>query len=127
MNSSDLLYKDEVFEITGAAIHVHNTLGSGYLEAVYQEALAIELAARNIPFVEQPQLEIYYRGQVLKKYYQPDFVVFDKIIVEIKALDRLSGTEEAQVLNYLKATGMRLGLLINFGTHPKMQWKRLIK
>ena len=122
-----LLLKDEVYAIVGAAIEVHRALGSGFLEAVYQEAMEIELTSRQIPFVPRQALTIYYKNQRLKKEYEADLVCHQQIIVELKALDRLSGKEEAQLLNYLKATGLRVGLLINFGSVGKLEWTRLVK
>ena len=104
---------------------VHRTLGCGFLEAVYQEALEIELAARNIPFQASKEIVICYKGRQLKKVYAADFLVFDRIIVEIKASKELTSIDEAQVLNYLKATGLELGLLINFG-EESLKWKRKI-
>ena len=121
-----LLYKEESFQIIGAAMEVHKQLGSGFLEAVYQEALAIEFENRKIPFVKEQKLEINYKGELSSKYYIADFVCYDEIIVEVKALTELSGTEEAQVINYLKATGFKLGLLINFGSRSLIH-KRLIR
>jgi len=123
----ELLYKDEVYAIVGAAMEVYNVLGSGFLEAVYQEAFAMELTERNIPFEEQKELLIFYKGHQLKKTYTADFVAFGKIIIEIKALERLTSREEAQLLNYLKATGLELGVLINFGSTGKLEWKRMVK
>ena len=122
----ELIYREEVFHIIGAAIEVHKMLGSGFLEAVYQEALEYELSLRNLPFVSQQPLKIQYKIHVLNKEYIADFVCFSSIIVELKALQRLSGHEESQVINYLKATGMRVGLLINFGSSGKLEWKRLV-
>lgn len=122
-----MLLRDEVYSIIGAAIEVHRELGSGFLEAVYQEALEIELVARKIPFEAQKPLIIYYKGQRLNKEYIADLACFDQIIVELKAIDQLSGKEEAQLLNYLKATGIRIGLLINFGSIGKLEWKRFIR
>ena len=123
---AELIFKEEVFAIVGAAMEVHTILGSGYLEAVYQEALEIESKTRGLPFVSQQVLQIHYKEQILKKEYIADLIYFDKIVVELKALDRLSGKEESQLLNYLKATGMKVGVLINFGSHPKLEWKRLV-
>jgi len=122
----DLIYKDEVFAIVGAAMEVHRVLGPGFLEAVYQEAMEIEIASRKIPFVSQQVLRIQYKQHTLKKEYIADMVCFEKIIVEFKALDQLTGREESQVLNYLKATGYKVGVLINFGSHPKLEWKRFV-
>ena len=122
----ELIYREEVFQIIGAAIEVHKVLGSGFLEAVYQEALEHELSLRNLPFVAQHPLEIQYKEHVLNKEYIADLVCFDSIVVELKALHKLSGHEESQVINCLKATGMRVGLLINLGSSGKLEWKRLI-
>ncbi len=122
---TELLHKEEVYQIVGAAMEVHNVLGCGFLEAVYQEAMEIELADRNIPFVPQQELPVRYRDRVLKKHYFVDFVVFEKILVEIKALDKLSTREEAQILNYLKASPLEVGVVINFGSE-KLEWKRKI-
>jgi GxxExxY protein len=124
---TDLLLKDEVYAIVGAAIEVHRELGSGFLEAVYQEALAIELSSRTVPFVALKPLRVNYKGRALLKEYVADFVCFEQIIVELKALDRLTGREEAQLLNYLKATQLRVGLLINFGSIGKLEWKRMVR
>ncbi len=123
---TDLLLKDEVYAIIGAAIQVHSVLGPGFLEPVYQEALELECGWRKIPFVAQKRLEISYRGQKLLKEYIADLVCYDKIIVEIKALDQLTGREESQLLNYLKATDMKVGLLINFGSQGRLEWKRFV-
>ena len=101
------------YKIIGAAMEVHKELGGGFLEAVYQEALATEFGMQEIPFKAQPVVEILYKGEPLTKTYQPDFVCFGEVIVEIKALDKLSEIEQAQLINYLKATGLKVGLLIN--------------
>lgn len=124
---SELLLKEEVYAIVGAAIEVHRELGPGFLEAVYQEAMEMELTERAVPFVALHPLHVTYKGRVLKKEYIADLVCFGQVIVELKALDRLSGNEESQVLNYLKATGFRVGVLINFGSHGKLEWKRFVK
>lgn len=124
---TEILLKDEVYAVVGAAIDVHRHLGTGFLEAVYQEALEIELAERSIPFDEAPKpLTIYYKGRPLKKTYVADMVCYGQIIVELKALDTLSGVEEAQVLNYLRASGLRVGLVLNFGSQGKLEWKRYV-
>lgn len=122
---SDLIFKSESYEIIGACMEVHNELGCGFLEAVYHEALIIELDKQNIPFLTEHKLDIFYKGQKLSKQYQSDFICFDKIIVEIKASIDLSSDNEAQVLNYLKATGYKLGILVNFGRRS-LQYKRLV-
>lgn len=123
----ELLFREEVYAIIGAAIEVHRELGPGFLEPVYQEAMEIESADRSLPFEAQKPLIIRYKGRRLKKEYLADLVYFDQIIVELKALDHLSTKEEAQILNYLKATGLRLGLLINFGKAGKLEWKRYVR
>jgi GxxExxY protein len=116
---------NRTYEIIGAAMEVHKELGSGFLEAVYQEALERELNSRRIPFQAQPVVQIYYKTEPLNKTYQPDFICFGGVLVEIKALATLSGTEEAQVINYLKATGINVGLLINFGS-KSLEYKRFV-
>jgi GxxExxY protein len=124
---TELLCKEEVYAIVGAAMGMYNELGRGFLEAVYQEALEMELTARNIPFESQKDLHIYYKGQRLKKTYTADFLIVGKIIVEIKALDHLTSTDEAQLLNYLKATKLEVGVLINFGAARKLEWTRRVR
>jgi GxxExxY protein len=123
---TELHYKDEVFATIGAAIEVHKTLGPGFLEAVYHEAMEIESAKIKLPFASPVKLKIQYKGQELKKEYEADMVFFETIIVELKAADRLTSHDEGQLLNYLKVTGYRVGLLINFSSHGKLEWKRLI-
>jgi len=123
---TELLLKQEVYDIVSAAIAVHRELGPGFLEGVYQEALEIELGLKAIPYEAGKHLQIHYKDRLLAKDYIADLVCFDKIIVELKALDRLSGREEAQVLNYLKATGLHVGLLINFGSTGRLDWKRYV-
>jgi GxxExxY protein len=127
MEMDELLYKEEVYQIVGAAIEVHRELGPGFLEAVYQEAIEIELKNRLIPFSSQRLLGIFYKGIRLNKEYLADLLCFDKIIVELKAIDRLSRKEESQILNYLKAANMRVGVLINFGSVGKLEWKRFVR
>ena len=118
--------KDQkTYKIIGAAMEVHRELGCGFLEAVYQEALDREFGLQNIPFKPQPVVEIKYKGKPLEKKYQPDFVCYNEIIVEIKALFSLTGNEEAQLINYLKATGFEIGLLINFGS-KSLEYKRMV-
>lgn len=121
-----VLYRDEVFLIQGAVFEVSRELGTGFLEAVYQECLALEFAARGIPFAALPPLHLAYKGTALRQTYQPDFVCFNKIIVELKAVREIAPEHRAQVINYLKATQIRLGLLVNFGTAPKARVERLI-
>ncbi len=113
------------YAIIGAAMEVHRELGCGFLEAVYQESLALELQARDIPYRQEVELPVFYKGVLLRSEYRADFVCFEGIIVELKALAELTGAHEAQVINYLKATGLEVGLLINFGAES-LQHKRLI-
>ena len=115
----------ETYAIIGAAMEVHKQLGPGFLEAVYHQALIIEFTIREIPFVHEVDLLVYYKGQQLRAYYRADFICFDDVIVEIKTLKQLSGTEESQIINYLKASGRKKGLLLNFGT-PSLQYKRFV-
>ena len=120
----ELLYKSEVFGIVNAAMEVHRELGHGFLEAVYQEALELEFNDRRIQYVREKPLNIIYKGRQLNKEYSADFVCFDKIIVKLKALTELNSIHESQLINYLKATKLRVGLLINFGT-SSLEFKRL--
>ena len=115
----------KTFAIIGAAMEVHQILGCGFMESVYQEALDIEFRSQGIPYKAQPAIEIFYKGRLLEKKYQPDFICFNEVIVEIKALGELSGTEESQIINYLKATGLKVGLLINFGS-KSLEYKRFV-
>lgn len=121
-----LLFKDEVYAIIGAAIEVHRELGNGFLEAVYQEAMELELASKAIPFQAQQSLPICYKGQQLKKEYMADLVCYEQIIVELKAMDCITKREESQLINYLNAAKMRVGVLINFGSVGKLEWKRFV-
>jgi GxxExxY protein len=124
---TELLLKEEVFAVVGAAIEVHRELGCGFLEAVYQEAMELELADRNLPFLPQVALRITYKTRTLKKEYVADLLCFGQLIVELKAIDRLTSVEEAKLLNYLKATGLRVGLLVNFGASGRLEWKRFVR
>jgi GxxExxY protein len=113
--------------VIGAAIEVHREFQSGFYEAVYQEAMEIELADRGIPFVPLMPLKITYKGRVLQKEYIADLVCFGQIIVELKVMKELTSREEQQLLHYLKATNLRVGLLINFGDHGRLDWKRMVR
>ena len=116
----------ETYAIIGAAMQVHTELGSGFLEGVYQEALKLEFEARQVPAVEQVKLQIRYRGRWLETYFVADFLCYGAVVVELKALSELTVREEAQLLNYLKATGHQRGLLLNFG-RMSLQYKRMIR
>lgn len=124
MEEKDLIFRDEVYAIVGAAMEVHSVLGNGFLEAVYQSAFKLELANRKISFEVEKKLPVFYKGQRLDICYRADVICYEQIIVELKALDRLTSKEESQLLNYLSATGLRVGLLINFGSRGKLEWKR---
>ncbi len=121
-----VLFRNESYAIQGAVFEVYREMGSGFLEAVYQECLAIEFRRREISFEAQKDLSLVYKGETLQQIYRPDFVCFGKIVVELKAAKELALEHRAQVLNYLKATGLRLGLLVNFGHYPKAQMERLV-
>jgi len=122
-----MLYKEEVYNIIGAAIEVYNVLGPGFLEAVYQEALEIELTERDIPFVSQPAIPIYYKTRQLTREYNADLLCYENIIVELKAVDCLTKNYQAQLLNYLNGSRSPLGLLINFGHENNLEWKRMVR
>jgi len=115
----------KTYAIIGAAMEVHKELGSGFLEAVYPEAMEKELAYQESPYKSQPPVRIKYKGEPLKKKYEPDFICYDEVIVEIKAMDKLSGNEHAQIINYLKASELKVGLLINFGA-KSLEHKRFV-
>jgi GxxExxY protein len=119
----DLLFKQEAYEIIGACMEVHNILGPGFAEAVYHEALSIEFDERRIPYLSECPIVIKYKGRSLKKSYSADFLCYEEIIVEIKAVETLISDHEAQVLNYLKGTEKPLGILVNFGA-AKLQHRR---
>ena len=109
-----MIYPHEAYEIIGAAMEVHNTLGQGFLESVYQEALEIEMRKRNIPFTSQSKIQILYKDVPMEHYFVADFVCYDKIIVELKSVSTILPEHEAQIINYLRATGFKLGILLNF-------------
>ncbi len=123
----ELVYKEEAYATVGACFEVYNEMGCGFVEPVYQECLEIELQSRTIPFQPQAGLLLKYKATTLQQKYRPDFICFEKIVLEIKAVSELCDEHRAQVHNYLKATGFRLGLLVNFGHYPKLQYERIVR
>ena len=121
-----IVYKNESYKIIGAALTVYNMLGPGFLEAVYQEALEIELQRQGIPYEREKELKIYYDSIELKQTYRADFVCYDKIIIELKAVSCLDDSHRSQVYNYLRATELNLGILINFGNSEELEWERKV-
>jgi len=122
---AEIIFKEEGYRITGACFEVYREKGCGFLEAVYQECVEIELRLQGIPFVPQKLLALDYKGTPLRSRYEPDFVCYEKIILELKAVKELTGEHRAQVQNYLKATRFQLGLLVNFGHYPKLEVERI--
>jgi len=122
---TEIVYKQEAYRIVGACFEVYNDKGCGFHEPVYQECLEIELELQGVPSVRQKAITLSYKGRPLKQVYQPDLICFDKIIVELKAVGNICDEHRAQVLNYLNATGYTLGLLVNFGHYPKLEWERI--
>ena len=122
----DIIFKKECYDIQGAIFDVYRLIGHGFLEPVYQECLAREMKLHGIPFEAQKQLRLYYRDELIEKTYIADFVCYGKIILEIKAVSDITDAHKAQVLNYLRMTGMKLGLLANFGHHPKATIHRIV-
>jgi GxxExxY protein len=121
-----LLHADKTHALLGACFEVYREKGCGFLEAVFQECLEFELVDRGIPFQAQPLLNLEYKGRPLRQKYQPDFLCFDKIILEIKAVTKLADEHRAQVHNYLRASRLRVGLLVNFGHYPLVEHERII-
>lgn len=121
-----MLYKEECYAIQGAIFEVYREMGCGFLEAIYQECLEKELRRQDIPFVAQKELQLTYKGQMLEQTYRADLICYDKIIIELKAAKEIAPEHKAQVFNYLKATGLKLGLVVNFGHYPKAQIERII-
>jgi len=123
---SKLIYETETYNLLGACFEVYKEKGCGFLEAVYQECLEMELCDRKVDFEARRPLQLSYKGRPLKQAYEPDFLCYGKIIIEIKAVKELTDEHRAQVINYLKATGVELGLLVNFGKYPKVQHERFL-
>jgi GxxExxY protein len=122
----NIVHKLESYEITGACFEVYKEKGSGFLESVYQECLEMEFAGKKIPFKAQPPLTLTYKGRPLRSKFTPDFICFDKIVVELKAVSGLIDEHRAQIQNYLRATKLKLGLLVNFGHYPKLEYERVV-
>ena len=123
---ADLLFKEEVYAIVGAAMKVYNELDAGFLESVYQEAMELELGDRGISFQPQVPLRIKYKQRVLEKEFCADLVCYRAVLVELKAIDQITKREEAQVLNYLRVTGLRVGVIICFGGPGRLDWTRVV-
>lgn len=123
---SKLVFPEESYAIVGGCFNVYKNMGCGFLEAVYQECLEIEFERQGILFQPQHELKLTYQGQELKQRFKPDFLCYDKIILEIKAVSKLVDEHRAQVINYLHATRLQLGILINFGHHPKLEYERFV-
>lgn len=117
-------YKKESHVIIGAAIEVINTLGHGLLEKPYENALCIEFQTRNIPFLQQPRYPVEYKGKIVGEFI-PDIVAFEKIIIDTKAIDKIGAAEKGQMINYLRISGLKVGLIINF-KHPTLEWERVV-
>jgi GxxExxY protein len=122
----NVVYREESYEIMGACFEVYKEKGDGFVEPVYQECLEYELGDRGVPFQAQVGLQLTYKGRPLKQKYIPDFVCFGKIILELKAVTALLDEHRAQLQNYLRATGMKLGLLVNFSHYPKLEYERIV-
>lgn len=122
----EIIYKEESYKIMGACFEVYKEKSCGFHEPVYHECLSIEFGLQAIPAISKPRLELDYKSRKLEQGFQPDFVCFGKLIVELKALSHLAEEHDAQVMNYLKATGFKLGLLVNFGHHPKLEYRRIV-
>jgi GxxExxY protein len=124
---NEIIYPEESYKIMGACFEVYNDKGCRFLEPVYQECMELEQGLQGIPVRPQVALPLKYKGVTLKQNYRPDFDCYDKIILELKAVEKLTDEHVAQVLNYLNATGYKLGLLVNFGSHPKLEYKRIVR
>jgi GxxExxY protein len=127
MGKMEVLYREESYLVMGACFEVYKEMGCGFLEAVYQECLGIEFGLQSIPFQPQLELPLRYKHHELSQKYQPDFVCYDKIVLEIKSVTTITDRHRAQVHNYLCATGYRLGIIANFNHHPKLEWERIIR
>jgi GxxExxY protein len=126
MSATAELYQQQGYDFMAAAFEVHTEMGHGFLEEVYHESLELELIQRGIPYISKPKLSLSYKGQLLKKQYEADLIVIGEIVVELKAVKALLPEHEAQLINYLRATQKRVGYLVNFGSFPKLEWRRFI-
>ena len=126
MSATGELYQQQGYDFMAAAFEVHTEMGHGFLEEVYHESLELELSLRGIPYTSKPRLLLSYKGQLLKKQYEADLIVVGEIVVELKAVKALLPEHEAQLINYLRATRKRVGYLLNFGSFPKLDWKRFV-
>ncbi len=124
---NNVIHAEECYKIVGACFEVYREKGCGFLEPVFQECLGYEFDMQDIPFEAQKALPLSYKGRTLTQTYRPDFICYGNVIVELKAVSQLVDEHRAQVLNYLAATGYRLGLLVNFGHHPKLEWERIVR
>lgn len=122
----EIIHAEESYKIIGACFEVYKEKGCGFLEAVFQECLELELSLQGVPFEPQRILPLGYKGRPLVQTYKADLICFGQVLVELKAVSELTDEHRAQVLNYLNATGLRLGLLVNFGHYPKLQWERIV-
>jgi GxxExxY protein len=125
-NETNIIYKEECYHIYHCIYNVHNKLGNGFLESVYQEALEIEFRKEKIPFESQKMIHIYYDDKPLTQFFKADIVCYGKILLELKAVTKINNEHKAQLMNYLSATKIKLGLLVNFGTHPKVEICRIV-
>ena len=121
---AEIIYKEESYKIIGACFEVYKQKGCGFTEFVYHECLKIEFDLQDIPFIYEPSIQLKYKGRILEQYFEPDFVCYNKIIVELKAVSKIIDEHRAQTMNYLNATNYDLGLLVNFGHYPKIEYER---
>ena len=124
---TEILFKDESYKIMGAIFEVYKEMGCGFLESVYQECAELELAAQGVPFVAQVELDLKYKSNALKSKFIPDLICYEKIVLELKAVKQIADQHRAQVHNYLKASGLRLGIIVNFGHFPKVEYERIAR
>jgi len=124
---SELVHAKECYQIVGACLEVYNEKGCGFLEPVYHDCLELEFDLQKIAFLHEPELRLTYKGRPIRHGYSPDFTCWDKMVLEVKAAEQLTDEHVAQLLNYLHSTGYELGILVNFGHHPGLEWKRVVR